>query len=88
MRRLPFRSDRKAAIARAQIGFGNMKVLESTLTCPECGHIKTEPMPTDACQWFYECEHCLVVLTPKPGDCCVYCSFGTEPCPPQQQGNV
>jgi C4-type Zn-finger protein len=29
-------------------------ILESTLTCPECGYAKTETMPTDACQWFYE----------------------------------
>ena len=61
-----------------------MKVLESTLTCPACGHVKTETMPTDACVWSYECEQCRVVLTAKPGDCCVYCSFGTAPCPPQQ----
>ena len=60
-------------------------ILQSTLTCPECGHAKAEVMPTDACQWFYECEHCHVVLKPKPGDCCVYCSYGTVPCPPIQQ---
>lgn len=42
-------------------------MLESALTCPECGHVKKETMPTDACQWFYECEHCGVVLRPKPG---------------------
>jgi len=23
-------------------------ILESTLTCPLCGHVKTETMPTDA----------------------------------------
>jgi hypothetical protein len=27
--------------------------LRSTITCPECGHVETETMPTDACQWFY-----------------------------------
>ncbi|MEN9543173.1 MAG: hypothetical protein RLZZ598_6 [Pseudomonadota bacterium] len=59
--------------------------LESTLTCPECGSAKTETMPTDACQWFYECEQCHAVLKPKPGDCCVYCSYGTVPCPPIQE---
>ena len=63
-------------------------ILEATLTCPACGHVKTETMPTDACQWFYECEHCHRVLKPKPGDCCVFCSFGTVPCPPiQMSGN-
>ncbi len=59
--------------------------LESTLTCPACHHSKTETMPTDACQWFYECESCHAVLKPKPGDCCVYCSHGTVPCPPVQE---
>lgn len=33
-------------------------LLQSTITCPECGHVKEETMPTDACQWFYECEGC------------------------------
>jgi hypothetical protein len=51
----------------------NDVILESTLTCPSCGHAKTETMPTDACQWFYECEQCHTVLKPKAGDCCVYC---------------
>ena len=43
------------------------------LTCPACGHAKRELMPTDACQFFYECEHCKTVLRPKVGDCCVFC---------------
>ena len=59
--------------------------LESTLTCPECGHCRAETMPTDACQWFYECTQCHAVLKPQPGDCCVYCSYGTNPCPPIQE---
>lgn len=58
---------------------------ESTLTCPHCGHQKTETMPTDACQFFYDCEGCGEVLRPNKGDCCVYCSFGTLPCPPIQE---
>lgn len=61
--------------------------LESTLTCPVCGHAQSETMPTDACQWFYECSVCQTVLKPKPGDCCVYCSYGTVACPPIQQGD-
>lgn len=63
----------------------NDVILESTLTCPSCGYAKTEIMPTDACQWFYECPQCHTVLKPKAGDCCVYCSYGTVPCPPIQQ---
>lgn len=59
-------------------------VLQSVLNCPQCGHAKEETMPTDACQWFYECENCKAVLRPRAGDCCVFCSYGTNPCPPIQ----
>jgi hypothetical protein len=62
--------------------------LASTITCPHCQHQKEELMPTDACQYFYECEKCGKILKPKQGDCCVYCSYGTQKCPPiQQSGN-
>ena len=63
-------------------------ILESEITCPLCGHCKREVMPTDACQWFYECESCGELLKPKPGDCCVYCSYGTVACPPIQAGDA
>jgi len=46
-------------------------ILESEITCPECGHRETETMPTDACQWFYDCKACGALLKPKKGDCCV-----------------
>jgi hypothetical protein len=59
--------------------------LKSTITCPKCNHKKEEEMPTNACQFFYECAHCKEVLTPKEGDCCVYCSYGTVACPPIQE---
>lgn len=62
----------------------NAARLVSVLTCPHCGHAKRETMPTDACQFFYECENCHTVLRPKPGDCCVFCSFGSVRCPPVQ----
>ncbi|TAL93759.1 MAG: hypothetical protein EPN73_19690 [Paraburkholderia sp.] len=60
-------------------------VLESVLTCPHCGFARQETMPTDACQFFYECSHCKVLLRARPGDCCVFCSFGSVKCPPMQQ---
>lgn len=63
-------------------------VLQSTLTCPLCGHRKTETMPTDACQYYYECESCRSLLQPNPRDCCVFCSFGSVKCPPVQAGNA
>ena len=59
-------------------------ILLSTSTCPECRHQKVETMPTNACTYFYECDNCKMVIKPKTGDCCVYCSYGTVPCPPIQ----
>jgi hypothetical protein len=47
-----------------------------------------EVMPTDACQFFYDCQGCGAVLRPKPGDCCVFCSYGDTPCPPIQQARL
>ena len=48
--------------------------LTSVLTCPRgCG------------QYFYKCTNCHELFKPKPGDCCVFCSFGTVKCPPMQQ---
>ena len=60
--------------------------LESVLTCPQCGFASREAMPTDACQFFHECAQCKTVLRPLPGDCCVFCSYGSVPCPPVQAG--
>ncbi len=70
-----FRKERTAA-----------RVLESRISCPNCGFQKTETMPTNACQFFYECENCHARLKPLQGDCCVFCSYGTVKCPPMQSG--
>lgn len=63
---------------------GGEAILQSTITCPNCNYSKEETMPTDACQYFYECDNCHTVLKPLEGDCCVYCSYGTVACPPIQ----
>ena len=55
---------------------------KATLTCPHCGKRTGAAMPEDACLWFFECPGCGVLLRPKPGDCCVFCSYGDAPCPP------
>ncbi len=60
-------------------------IFQSTITCPFCGHSKTETMPVNSCAHFYECENCKAILRPNKGDCCVYCSFGDVPCPPIQK---
>ncbi len=58
--------------------------LISELTCPQCSHRASETMPTDRCQYYYECKGCGAQLKPLEGDCCVFCSYGTVPCPPIQ----
>lgn len=59
--------------------------LKSTITCPKCSFHKEEEMPTTACQFFYECENCNQLLKPIEGDCCVFCTYGTVPCPSIQE---
>src|SRR3954451_14308064 len=53
----------------------------STLCCPECGHRSHEFMPPDACLYFFACPGCDRLLKPRPGDCCIFRSYGDEPCP-------
>ncbi|MBM3563154.1 MAG: hypothetical protein FJX48_08385 [Alphaproteobacteria bacterium] len=60
--------------------------LHSTLTCPHCSRAETLAMPQDACVIVHECASCGARLTPKAGDCCVFCSYGDVPCPPMQRG--
>ena len=56
----------------------------STLTCPKCGRAQDLAMPTDSCLFFHPCAGCGALLSPKPGDCCVFCSYGSAKCPPKQ----
>ena len=66
------------------IGTGSV-ILESIVCCPVCGWKELETMPVDACQWFYQCRACNTLLKPGAGHCCIFCSYGTEKCPPVQQ---
>ena len=59
-------------------------ITTAVLVCPECGTSQEAEMPTDACQFFYDCLECGVLLRPKPGDCCVFCSYADRRCPPKQ----
>jgi hypothetical protein len=61
-----------------------MTILEAVITCPLCGAEAREAMPEDACLYFYICTSCGQALTPRPGDCCVFCSYGDTACPPKQ----
>ncbi|PLX40679.1 MAG: hypothetical protein C0605_06165 [Hyphomicrobiales bacterium] len=62
-----------------------MSELTTRMTCPECGHSHDAAMPENACVMEYECPACKAMLKPKQGDCCVFCSYGTVPCPPVQE---
>lgn len=62
----------------------NTTQLQSLITCPSCTYKQEETMPTDSCQFFYECKNCSTLLKPKSGDCCVFCSYGSVACPPIQ----
>ena len=72
----------------ARDGMARLMQIDSTLTCPACGHPQKETMPLDACRYFYECTACGTMLRPKPGDCCVFCSYGDVACPPIQEARA
>ncbi|HEY2897043.1 MAG TPA: GDCCVxC domain-containing (seleno)protein [Gemmatimonadaceae bacterium] len=59
--------------------------LRSILTCPRCKHAQELEMPCDACLFFHECTSCHEILRPRPGDCCVFCSYGSVRCPSIQR---
>ena len=42
--------------------------MTSTIVCPARGHRESEIMPEDACQFFYKCKGCGLVMKPKKGD--------------------
>jgi hypothetical protein len=44
-------------------------------------------MPTDSCLIVYNCTNCGVLLRPKQGHCCVFCSYADDQCPPMQAEN-
>ncbi len=59
--------------------------LQSIITCPECGVAQTETMPSDACLYVYRCPRCGFQMKPKKGSCCIFCSWGSVPCPSVQE---
>lgn len=63
-------------------------VTAARLTCPVCGQVQVLEMPSDACQYFFECPHCYALLKPRSGDCCIFCSYADVACPPRQQAKL
>ncbi|MEX1258976.1 MAG: GDCCVxC domain-containing (seleno)protein [Gemmatimonadota bacterium] len=55
--------------------------LVGVITCPSCGSAAHLAIPTDACLWQWDCPACRARVRPKPGDCCVFCSYGDRRCP-------
>ena len=58
------------------------------LPCPVCGLAQDAEMPTDSCQFFYDCVGCGSVIRPQAGDCCVFCSYADKQCPSKQRESV
>ncbi len=58
--------------------------LQATITCPDYGFSTEETIPTDTCAWYWEGPQCSALVRLRMGDFCVYCSYGTVPCPPVQ----
>lgn len=59
---------------------------ETIIHCPTCGFAREETMPTNFCLIRYECRNCGEILQPQAGDCCVFCSYADDKCPPIQSG--
>ena len=59
-------------------------IIDSVLTCPECGKTQQEDMPENTCQFSYRCNACKEVIKTNKGECCVYCCYGSNPCPQAQ----
>lgn len=53
------------------------------IRCPHCAAPTCASMPLNACLWQFECPSCRHMLRPKPGDCCVFCSYGDHECQPK-----
>ena len=64
--------------------YGSHVITDARITCPACGFEKSESMPTNSCQVVYRCESCGTRLRPLHGDCCVFCSYSDQVCPPKQ----
>jgi hypothetical protein len=55
--------------------------MASLVTCPSCGGQRLEPMPEFSCLLAYTCSACGEILRPAEGDCCIFCTYGSVPCP-------
>lgn len=54
---------------------------KAAITCPHCGAMADAEVPEGACLFFWDCLSCQRTVRPRAGDCCVFCSYGSRPCP-------
>jgi len=60
--------------------------LRSIVQCPHCHFKVTERMSTTQQVREWECPACHKRVQASPGACCIFCEYGTVPCPAVQQG--
>ena len=53
---------------------------KSIIACPKCEFKAEEEMPTDACQFFYECKSCKSLLKPLVGGPTDHYKKNISPC--------
>ncbi|MCD6017379.1 MAG: hypothetical protein K0S53_500 [Bacteroidetes bacterium] len=61
--------------------------LKSTIKCPVCKYAKVVPMLLYTRRVRYDCAECHAMLKTSVNECCVFCVYGSVPCPTTQQDN-
>jgi hypothetical protein len=61
-------------------------ILKTIIKCPVCKFQKEEMMKIGTHVAFYTCQECEARIKPRQNECCVFCSYGTVPCPAAQAG--
>ncbi|WP_285896681.1 GDCCVxC domain-containing (seleno)protein [Polynucleobacter corsicus] len=57
----------------------------TTITCPDCCGQETLEISQGYSQHLYRCPSCSTILKPRSGDCCIFCSFGSQDCSNAEQ---
>jgi hypothetical protein len=53
---------------------------KTVVKCPHCGYFQSEPLDEGTIVLHWRCPGCGALVEPNAGDCCVYCSHGSEKC--------
>lgn len=57
---------------------------QSLVKCPHCNFEEFLDMSFDNCIISHKCNSCGKIMTPREGECCIFCSYGSEKCPTKQ----